>query len=68
MSINKQQIVQAIKTATGAPDSGPVAAVTNDIADAIDALINPSNDDKNSNNNKTEKRILKPADETRDSE
>lgn len=41
MSVTKADILAAVKSVTGDPDTGIVRDITPGIVDAIDALVNP---------------------------
>ena len=41
MSLTKADILAAVKSVTGDPDTGIVRDITPGIVDAIDALVNP---------------------------
>jgi len=56
MSVTKADILAAVKSVTGDPDTGIVRDITPGIVDAIDALVNPP---------ATEAASYKPAKETR---
>jgi hypothetical protein len=57
MSVTRDDILAAIKSATGDPSTGAVCDATPGIADAIDALLNPQP--------KVERAVAKGAAETR---
>jgi hypothetical protein len=54
--VTRADIEQAIKAVTGNPDVGTIAAIQNELIEAIDALVNPAPAKEN--------RIIK-AEETR---
>lgn len=56
MSVTRDDILAAVKSATGDPTTGLLADATPAIVDAVDALVNP--------NAKVEKRVV-VAEETR---
>lgn len=61
---SREEIITAIKQATGDPDSGAVAEIIPSIADAITALLNPPGDATRSKTGQ-ETRLMNPIGETR---
>jgi hypothetical protein len=57
MSVTRDDVLAAVKSATGAPTTGIVADITPAIVDAIDALLNPQP--------KVERAVAKGAAESR---
>lgn len=63
----REQIAEAIKEATGNPDTGMVAVITPAIINAVDALCNPPAPETNTKaKGDKETRIMQAAPETRD--
>lgn len=60
----REEIITAIKQATGDPDSGAVAEIIPSIADAIAALLNPTGDATRSKSGQ-ETRLMTQTGETR---
>lgn len=63
--MTRDEIINAIKAATGDPASGAVADATPAIADAIDALANPTPETNTKTKNKNETRLMTPTGDTR---
>lgn len=62
----KNEIIDAIRQATGDPASGPIHEWTPVIADAIDALVNPSKPEtKTKTKNDIDTRVMDAPTETR---
>lgn len=62
---NKNEIIEAIRHATGDPASGPIHEWTPIIADAVDAIVNPKPESKTKTKNDHETRVMTTPDETR---
>ena len=62
---NKNEIIEAIKTATGNPDTGAIKEWTPAIADAIDNLCNPKPETNTKPKAKQETRVMDDTTETR---